>query len=265
MNDPSLAVATRAARNAAAVIADAAHDLRRLPGFSKEHNEIASTARAEADDAIATTLLSAFPEHAVAGERSGARSGGNPDSTWRWLVDPIDGSANFAHGYPHYAISIALAHGAELTHAVILDPVRDELFTAIKARGAQLNGVAMRVSACTVLENALLATVFPLRDSPKLATYLPTFQALIGRCAGIRRGGACALDLAYVASGRLDGMWVMSLKSRDVAAGALIVREAGGRVGDFAGGADFLRNNEVVAATPGIFNALREAIVAARS
>ena len=263
MNDPSLAVATRAARNAAAVIDDAAHDLRRLPGSSKEHNEIASTTRAEAEDAIATTLLAAFPEHAIAGERSGAQRRGNPDATWRWIVDPIDGSANFAHGYPHYAISIALAHGAELTHAVILDPVRDELFTAIKARGAQLNGVALRVSACTALEHALLGTVFPLRDSPKLAPYMPVFQALIGRCAGIRRGGACALDLAYVAAGRLDGMWVMSLRSSDVAAGALIVREAGGRVGDFAGGADFLRKNEVVAATPGIFSAFREAIVAA--
>jgi myo-inositol-1(or 4)-monophosphatase len=263
MNDPSLAVAVRAARNAAAVIGDAAHDLKRLPAFSQEHANIASVAKAEAEDAIATTVLAAFPEHGIVGGRRGARAEGNPDSTWRWIVDPIDGSANFAHGYPYYAVSIALAHGSELTHAVILDPVRDELFTAIKARGAQLNGVAMRVSACTLLERALIGTVFPLRDSPKLTTYLPIFQALLGRCAGIRRAGACALDLAYVAAGRLDGMWVMSLKSWDVAAGALIVREAGGRVGDFAGGADFLRNNEVIAAAPGIFNALREAIGAA--
>jgi myo-inositol-1(or 4)-monophosphatase len=263
MDDPSLAVAVRAARNAAAVIGDAAHDLKRLPGFSKEHTDIAAAAKAEAENAIATTLLAAFPEHAIVGGRRGARSGGNADSTWRWIVDPIDGSANFAHGYPYYAVSIALAHGPELTHAVILDPVRDELFTAVKARGAQLNGVAMRVSACTTLERALIGTVFPTRDSPKLAAYLPIFQALIGRCAGIRRAGACALDLAYVAAGRLDGMWVMSLKTWDVAAGALIVREAGGRVGDFAGGSDFLRSNEAIAATPGIFNALREAIGAA--
>jgi len=261
MDDPSLAVAVRAARNAAAVIGDAAHDLKRLPGLSKEHTEIASAAKSEAEDAIATTLLAAFPEHAIVGGRR--RSGGNVDSTWRWIVDPIDGSTNFAHGYPYYAVSIALAHGPELTHAVVLDPVRDELFTAVKARGAQLNGVAMRVSACTALERALIGTVFPARDSPKLAAYLPIFQALIGRCAGIRRAGACALDLAYVAAGRLDGMWVMNLKTWDVAAGALIVREAGGRVGDFAGGADFLRSNEVIAATPGIFNALREAIGAA--
>jgi len=265
MSDPSLAVAVRAARNAAAVISDAAHDLKRLPAFSKEHGEIASTADAEAGNAIVTTLLAAFPDHAVIGEERGAARRGNPDSTWRWIIDPIDGTANFVHGYPYYAISIALAHGPELTHAVVLDPVRDELFTAIKASGAQLNGVALRVSACTKLEHALLGTVFPTRKSPKLEAYLPIFHALIGRCAGIRRAGACALDLAYVAAGRLDGLWVMSLKNWDVAAGALIVDEAGGRVGDFAGGADFLRSNEVIAATPGIFSALREAIGAATS
>src|SRR6266540_3391998 len=248
MSDPSLAVAVRAARNAAAVISDAAQDLKRLPAFSKEHGDIASTADAEAGNAIVTTLLAAFPDHAVVGEKRGGARKGNPDSTWCWIVDPIDGTANFVHGYPYYAISIALAHGPELTHAVVLDPVRDELFTASKARGAQLNGVALRVSACS-----------------KLEAYLPIFHALIGRGAGIRRAGACALDLAYVAAGRLDGLWVMSLKNWDVAAGALLVREAGGRVGDFGGGADFLRSNEVIAATPGIFSALREVIGAAVS
>lgn len=265
MSDPSLAVAVRAARNAAAVLSDTAQDLKRLPAFSKEHTDITSAAEAEAADAIVTTLLAAFPEHGIVGKESTARGKGNPDSTWRWIVDSIDGGTNFAHGYPYYAISIALAHGAELTHAVVLDPVRDELFTAIKARGAQLNGVALRVSACTLLENALLGAVFPIRGSSKLPAYLPMFEALSGRCAGIRRAGACALDLAYVAAGRLDGLWVMGRRSWDVAAGALIVRESGGRVGDFAGGADFLRSGEVIAATPGVFNALREALAAARA
>jgi myo-inositol-1(or 4)-monophosphatase len=263
MSDPSLAVAVRAARNAAAVISDAAHDLKRLPTFSKEHADIVSAADAEAENAIVTTLSAAFPDHAILGEEGGARAGGNPDSMWRWIVDSIDGTANFVHGYPYYAISIALAHGPELTHAVVLDPVRDELFTAIKGRGALLNGVVLRVSACTALERALVGTVFPTRDSPKLQSYLPIFEALVGRCAGIRRAGACALDLAYLAAGRLDGFWVMSLKPWAVAAGALLVREAGGRVGDFAGGADFLRGDDVIAAAPGIFTALREAIGAA--
>jgi myo-inositol-1(or 4)-monophosphatase len=123
-----------------------------------------------------------------------------------------------------------------------------------------LNGVALRVSACTRLERALIGTVVPAHGSQKLDAYLPIFGALARRCAGIRRGGACALDLAYLAAGRLDAFWVMSLKSWDVAAGALLVREAGGRVGDFAGGNDFLRGDEIIAATPGVFNALREAI-----
>jgi len=262
MSDPSLAVAVRAARNAAAVIGDAAEDLKRLPTSAKEHRDLASSAHAEAENAIVTTLAAAFPDHALVGE-DGAARGGKPDSSWQWMIEPIDGTANFIHGYPYYAVSIALAHGAELTHAVVLDPVRDELFTAIKGRGALLNGVALRVSACTALDEALVGTVFPTRESPKLASYLPIFGALLGRCGGIRRAGACGLDLAYLAAGRLDGFWVTSLKSRDVAAGALLVREAGGRVGDFAGSPDFLRGDGVIAAAPGIFTPLREAIGAA--
>jgi myo-inositol-1(or 4)-monophosphatase len=143
-------------------------------------------------------------------------------------------------------------------------PVHDELFTAVKGKGAQLNGAPIRVSACTRLEEALVGTVFPARKSPRLPVYLPIFNALIGRCAGVRRAGSSALDLAYLAAGRLDGFWVMSQKAWDVAAGGLIVKEAGGRVGDFAGGTEFLRSNEVIAAAPGLFNPLREAIAAAR-
>ena len=258
MSDPSLAVAVRAARNAATVIEDAARDLVRLPSSSREHGEIAASAGSEAADAITTTLATAFPDHAILGPEGGPKRDSN--STWRWFVDSLDGSANFLHGYPYYAISIALTHGSELTHAVVLDPIRDELFTAIKGRGAQLNGVALRVSGCTALDRALVGTVFPAGASPQLAAYLPVLNALIARCAGIRRAGACALDLAYVAAGRLDAFWEMSIKSWDVAAGALLVSEAGGRVGDFAGGIDCLRRAEVIAAAPGVFNALREAI-----
>jgi|SRR5208283_472805 len=263
MSDPSLAVAVRAARNAAAVIEDAARDLARLPSSSQAHTKIASGACAEATDAIMTTLAAAFPDYAILGAEGQPRREGN--STWRWIVDSLDGAANFRHGYPYYAISIALTQGSELTHAVVLDPLRDELFTAIRGRGASLNGVALRVSGCTALDSALVGTVFPSGASPRLPLYLPIFNALLARCAGIRRGGACALDLAYVAAGRLDAFWVMSLKARDVAAGALLVREAGGRVGDFAGGADCLRGAEVIAAAPGIFNALRESINTALS
>jgi len=263
MSDPSLAVAVRAARNAAAIIIDAAQDLRRLPAFASEHGEIVSAAEKEAENAIQATFSAAFPDHAFVGAEARTQTGAVQDSRWRWIVDAIDGTANFGHGYPHYAVSIALTRGSEITHAVVLDPLRDELFTAVKARGAFLNGVALRVSACTMLERALVGTVVPGRESPKLAAYLPVFAAVARRCAGIRRGGSAALDLAYLAAGRLDGFWMTSLKPSDVAAGALLVREAGGRMGDFAGGEDFLRGEEVLAAAPGVFHALREAIDAA--
>lgn len=264
MNDAALSVAVRAARNAAAVIEDTALDLKRLPSFSKEHAEIASSAEEEAGRAIATTLFNAFPDHAVLGKQPGVYEGRNKDATYRWVVEPLDGAANFVRGYPYYAISIALTHGAEITHAVVLDPARDELFTAIKNQGTQVNGVPARVSNCTELQSASIGTVFPARGSMKLTGYLPVFSQLISRCAEMRRGGACSLDMAYVAAGRLDGFFVMSLKGRDVAAGALLVREAGGMLGDFAGGGDFLRNNEVIAAAPGVFAPLRQAITAAR-
>ena len=271
INDPVLAVAVRAARRAGAVIVDAARDLKRLPAHAKNHDDIATNADTEAENAIIATLRAAFPAHAIVGEESGEivsqieGSDGGSRGTFQWIVDPIDGTANFVHGFPYYAVSIALTHAGEVTHAVVLDPVHDELFTAIKGKGAQQNGTPIHTSTCVRLNNALVGTVFPTRSNPKMAAYLRVFNALVTQCAGIRRAGACALDLAYVASGRLDGFWVMSLKPRDVAAGSLIVKEAGGRVGDFAGGADFLRTNEVIAAAPGVFNELREALAAARS
>jgi myo-inositol-1(or 4)-monophosphatase len=265
LNDATLSVAIRAVRNAASVIEDAALDLKRLPSFSKEHADIASSAEEESTRAIATTLLNAFPDHAVLGKRPGAYEGRNRDAAYRWVIDPLDGAANFLRAYPYYAITIALTHGPEITHAVVLDPVRDEIFTAIKNQGAQFNGVPARVSSCTELQRASIGTVFPARNSTKLTGYLPILNGLIPRCAEIRRAGACSLDMAYVAAGRLDGFFVMSLKGRDVAAGALLVREAGGMLGDFAGGSDFLKNNEVIAAAPGVFAPLRETIAAARS
>ncbi len=262
-SDPVLAVAVRAARRAASVIIDASRDLKRLPTFSKEHGDIVSGADREAESAIAATIGAAFPEHAVLSEESGEIRPGNLDSAYRWVVDPIDGSLNFVHGFPYYAVSIALTKNDEVTHAVVLDPVHDELFTAIKSKGAQRNGAPIHVSACTRLPDALVGTVFPTRRSPKLPAYLPVFNALVAQCAGVRRAGACALDLAHLASGRLDGFWVTSLKAWDVAAGSLLVTEAGGRVGDFAGGGEYLRTNEVIAAAPGLFNPLRESIVGA--
>jgi myo-inositol-1(or 4)-monophosphatase len=262
-DDAVLAVAVRAARSAASVITDAARDLVRLPSFSKDHGEIVSTADVEAEDAIVATLRSAFPGHAILGEESGHIAGARDGGGYKWIVDPIDGTVNFIHGFPYYAVSIAMVNGKETTHAVVYDPVREECFTAIKGKGAQRNGAAMRVSACTDLSQALLGTVFPPRENPALAAYLPTFNHLARKCGGLRRAGSGALDLAHLAAGRLDGFWVMNLKAWDVAAGALLVTEAGGRVGDFAGSGDYLRSPEVIAAAPGLFSALRAAIAVA--
>ena len=257
-NDTALAVAVRAARRAAAVIGDASRDLKRLPTYSKEQADIVSNADKEAEQAIVATINAAFPDHLVLNDEKRA----NPPesaSPHQWIVDGLDGRMNFVHAYPYYAISLALAHGNELTHAVVLDPVRDELFTAVRGRGAQLNNVPIRTSACTRMQDALVGTVVPTRKSPRLSRYLPIFNALAARCT-LRRAGSTALDLAYVAAGRLDGFFEMSLGTWDVAAGALLVAEAGGRVGDFAGNPDFMRGNEVIAAAPGIFTPLREAI-----
>lgn len=263
--DPILAVAVRAARTAGSILADAARDLVRLPTFSKEHAQIVSGADMEAEDAIIATIRGAFPEHAILGEESGHITGAREGGGYRWLVDPIDGSANFIHGYPAYAISIALVRGTEITHAVILDPVRDDLYTACKGKGAACNDVALRVSTCLDLANALVATVAPPREHPQFAAYLPTLTNLSQCCAGVRQAGSCALSLAQLAAGRVDAFWMTGLKPWDIAAGALVVREAGGRIGDFAGGTQFLRTGEVIAAAPGVFNPLREALAAARA
>jgi len=268
-NDPVLAVAIRAAHRASSVILDAARDLRRRPSHAKDHVDIATEAQTEAENAIIATLRAAFPDQAIVGAEAGEIVSQIQASTrvdqkaQRWIIDPIDGAANFVHGYPFYAVSIALTLGAEVTHAVVLDPVRDELYTAIKGKGAQQNGTPIRTSTCLRVEEALVGTVFPSRSSTKLPAYLPVFNALLRRCAGVRRAGAGALDLAYVAAGRLDGFFVMTQNAWDIAAGSLIVTEAGGRIGDFAGGKDFLRSSDVIAAAPGLFNPLRETIAAA--
>lgn len=263
-NDPMLAVAVRAARTAASIVVDAARDLKRLPTISKERGELAAGADFEAEDAIVATIRSAFPEHAILGEESGHFAGAREGGGYRWIVDAIDGAENFLHGFPYYAVTVALAHGTEITHAAVLDPVHDELFTAVSGKGAYCNGAQVRVSACLQLADALVGTVIPARDSPGLPAYLPALNGLAGQCAGIRPAGCASLDLAHLAAGRLDGFWVTGLKPGDLAAGALLVTEAGGRVGDFAGGTQLLRATDVVVAAPGIFNALRETVVAAR-
>lgn len=268
-NHPLLDVAVHSARRAASVIVDAARDIKRRPSHARDRGEIASNASAEAENALIATLRAAYPDHAIVGKEAGEivhqiqGSTGRERQALKWIIDPIDGMLNFHHGYPFYAVAIALMEGEESVLAVVLDPVHDDLFTAVKGKGAQHNGAPIRTSACIGLDEALVAGAIPVRGSAKQTAHLAVQNALTARCADIRRAGATMLDLAYVAAGRLDGFWALSEHPGDLAAGLLIVNEAGGRVGDLAGGADFTRTNEVIAAAPGIFNPLREAIAQA--
>lgn len=264
--DPFIAVAVRAAQRAAEVIDDAARDLRRLPAHAANRDDIVANAAVEAENAMIATLRTAFPQHAIVGRESGeianqvrATSGGQ--GTFQWIVDPLDGVANFAHGYPCFAISVALTHGGSVTHAVVLDPTRDELFTAVRDNGAQLNDAPIRISMCMDLGKALIGIATAARGPP--GSPGPTlFDVLQARCGSVRRSGTTALDLAYVAAGRLDAFCAIECPPWDVAAGALLVVEAGGRIGDAAGGADFLRAAKLIAAPDELFKPLRDAVAA---
>lgn len=263
-NDPILAVAVRAVRTAASIVADAARDLKRLPTVARARAEMASGAEFEAADAIVATIRAAFPQHAILGEESGHFEGAREGGGSRWLVDAIDGADNFLHGFPYYAVAVALAQGSEVTHAAILDPIHDELFTAVKGAGAYCNGSQVHVSACVDPGAALVATAVPAGEDPGL----PVFASGPGSSAagrpGIRRTGSASLDLAHLAAGRLDGFWSNDVRPGDLAAGTLLVREAGGRVGDVASGRLPSRTAGIVVAAPGIFNALREIVAAGR-
>ena len=202
------------------------------------------------------TIASAYPDHGFLAEESGAS--GNPESEYRWIIDPLDGTTNFIRGIPHFAVSIACEYRGKTEHAVVLDPVRREEFVASRGRGAQLNGRRIRVSKLTSLEGALLGTGIPFkeRQGEHLTEYTQSLHNLAGQCAGIRRAGAAALDLAYVAAGRLDAFWEIGLAEWDIAAGDLLVREAGGLVSDFNGNAGYMASGNIVCGSPKCFKAV---------
>lgn len=246
---PMLNIAVRAARRAGNIIARASQRLHELTIDRKGRHDYVSEVDREAERVIIETLRDAYPGHAIRAEESG--DDGNDD--YVWVIDPLDGTLNFLHGYPQYAVSIALRVKGRLEQGVVYDPVRDEMFTATRGVGAQLNGHRIRVGRCQHLENALLATGFPVRNETLLPRYLESFGALLRQCADIRRAGAAALDLAHVASGRLDGFWEFNLQEWDVAAGALLVQESGGLVGDPDGGGSHLESGNIIAGNPKMF------------
>jgi len=249
---PMLTTAVKAARKAGSIITRASYDLDRLTVRRKQHNDFVTEVDHAAEDAIIRTLRDAYPSHAFLGEESGA-SAAAENSDYLWIIDPLDGTTNFLHGFPQYCVSIAISQRGQITHGVIYDPVRNDLFTASRGRGAFLNDRRIRVSNRHHLRDCLIGTGFPFRDGSYLDTYLRMMKAMIEHTAGLRRPGAAALDLAYVAAGFYDGFWEVGLNPWDVAAGSLLVQEAGGLIGDLAGEGDFLHGGQVIAANPRIF------------
>ena len=253
---PLLNTAITAARLAARVILMHLDQLDRIEIHSKGRNDFVTQVDREAEAAILDVLLKAYPDHGVLAEESGAQSGND----YTWFIDPLDGTTNFIHGYPQFGISIAVAYQGRLEHGLVYDPLRDELFTASRGQGARLNDRRIRVSRTQHLDRALLGTGFPVRTIEKIDPWLKTFRALLPKASGIRRAGAATIDLAHVAAGRFDGFWEMGLKPWDMAAGTLLVREAGGLVADFDGGQEFLESGDIVAANSVLFNELLRVI-----
>lgn len=256
---PTLNIAIKAARRAGQIINRASLDIEKLKIEVKRQSDFVTEVDRAAEAAILDVLREAYPSHGILAEESGL-AGTNPESEYQWIIDPLDGTTNFIHGFPQYAISIALAHRGQVTQAVVYDTVRNEMFTASKGGGAFLNDRRIRVSKCLRLEEALIGTGFPYRAHEHIDTYLAIFKDLTRRSAGIRRPGAASLDLAYVACGRFDGFWEFGLSPWDIAGGALLISEAGGLVGDLAGNESYLQTGNVVAGTPKVFAQLLQLI-----
>lgn len=250
---PILNIACRAATRAGDIINRHLQQTERLSIQLKAENDFVSEVDRMAEADIIQTIQKFYPEHSILGEENGKIEG---DDEYTWVIDPLDGTTNFLHGFPQFAVSIAVLHRGKLAHAAIFDPMRQELFTASRGEGARVNNQRIRVSEQRTLEHSLLATGFPFRDFAHLDVYMSTLKSFMQQTAGIRRPGSAALDLAWVAAGRVDGYWEFKLNSWDIAAGALIVKEAGGLVCDFAGGENFLQSGNIVAANPKLLAAM---------
>jgi len=265
---PLLNIAIKAARRAGSVINRAALDGSPLEVRAKHANDFVTQIDRAAESAAIDIIRRAYPDHVILAEESGESriSGTRPgkaksaQSETRWIIDPLDGTTNFIHGFPQYAVSIAVEQRGRIAHAVVYDPLKNELFTASQGRGAFLNDRRMRVTKCTHLRDALVGTGFPFKELSRLDLYLRHLEGIMRGAAGIRRAGAAALDLAYVACGRLDAFWEMGLAPWDMAAGALLISEAGGLVGDLGGGQDYLASGDIAAATPKVFPELLAAL-----
>ncbi len=258
--EPMSHIALRAARKAGDIIVRASEQLDLIEVENKGANDFVSEVDRAAEKEVIFHLSKAYPDHAFLGEESGAT--GNPDSEYRWIIDPLDGTTNFLRGIPHFAVSIACEYKGKIEHGVVVDPVRREEFVASRGRGAQLNGRRIRVSKRANLDTALIGTGIPFleRQAQYLPAYAEVLKTLAGGSAGIRRAGAASLDLAYVAAGRLDAFWEPGLSAWDIAAGGLLIREAGGLLSDFNGDAGYMESGNVVAGNPKCFKAVLQVV-----
>ena len=247
-----LNVAVKAARAAGAIINRAALDVEAVRISQKQVNDFVTEVDHASEQAIIETLLTAYPDHGILAEESGSQHG-NSNADHIWIIDPLDGTTNFIHGFPVYCVSIALQVRGKLEQAVVYDPTRNDLFTATKGRGAFMNERRIRVSKRVRLDECLLSTGFPFRPEDDFDKYLRLMGDMMQRTAGLRRPGAAALDLAYVAAGFTDGFFEIGLQAWDMAAGALLVTEAGGLVGNFTGEANYIDQKECMAANPRIY------------
>lgn len=253
---PMLNLAVRAARNAGNVMLRSVDRVDTLTITSKARNDFVSEVDRQAEQEIIAVIRKAYPNHGILAEESGV----HPGDDYVWIIDPLDGTTNFLHGFPQFSVSIGIQHKGVFSHAVVYDPLRQELFTASRGAGARLNNKRMRVTQLTGLEGALLGTGFPFKHQEHIDCYLRTFKSFTEMTAGIRRAGSAALDLAYVAAGRLDGFWEFGLKKWDMAAGVLLIQESGGLVGDLSGGSEFMNTGNVVAANPKTFKSMLQTL-----
>ncbi|MEI8237197.1 MAG: inositol monophosphatase family protein [Methylococcaceae bacterium] len=243
---PMLNIAVRAARSAGEIILRSADKASHLAVDSKGKNDFATEIDRLAEKEIISIIKAAYPEHSILAEESGEHAGND----FVWIIDPLDGTTNFIHGFPQYAVSIALKYKDRIEIGVVYDPQRDELFTAKRGGGAMLNNRRLRVTALTSMKGALIGTGFPFKVPQHLDAYLNMFRAITIDSAGIRRAGSAALDLAYLAAGRLDAFWEIELKEWDMAAGILLVKEAGGVATDFSFKDNYLASGNLIAGSP---------------
>jgi len=251
--EPMVNIALRAARKAGEMIARATERSDLIKIDEKGRNDFVTEIDHAAEREIIYHLRKAYPDHSIIGEESGYLQGENDD--YQWIIDPLDGTTNFIHGIPHFAVSIGCRHKGRLEHGVVFDPMRREEFTASRGRGAQLNGKRLRVSGRTGLAGSIVATGIPFNrpSIDHMEPYLGCLTDLAQQSSGIRRLGVASLDLAYMAAGRFDVFWEMNLKPWDIAAGVLLVKEAGGLVSDFRGGENYMESGNIVCATPKLF------------